>query len=81
MPTQADTFAALLVRTRTAAALTQQQLAGRAGISVRAIRDLERGRVRAPRLSSVALLADALEIRGAQRIAFAQSARRDLFAA
>lgn len=42
--------------------LTQEQLAERSGLSVRAIRDLERGRNRAPRWNSVRLLADALDL-------------------
>jgi DNA-binding SARP family transcriptional activator/Tfp pilus assembly protein PilF len=42
--------------------LTQQELAGRAGISVRALRDLEHGRVRHPRSRSVGRLATALRL-------------------
>ncbi len=55
-------LAELISRHRRRLQLTQEQLAERSGLSVRAIRDLERGRVRAPRWSSVRLLADALDL-------------------
>ena len=45
---------------RTAAALSQEALAERAGASARAISDLERGVHQAPHLETVRLLADAL---------------------
>ena len=48
---------------RTAAALSQEELAERAGLSVRAVSDLERGVHQAPRLETVRLLADALASR------------------
>ena len=47
---------------RAAAGLTQEELAERSGISVRAIGDLERGRTRKPYASSIRSLADALEV-------------------
>jgi predicted ATPase/transcriptional regulator with XRE-family HTH domain len=50
----------LLRRLRTAAALSQEALAERAGLSVRAVSDLERGVHQAPRLETVRMLADAL---------------------
>jgi predicted ATPase/DNA-binding XRE family transcriptional regulator len=53
-------FADLVRRHRIAAALSQEELAERAGLSVRAISDLERGVHRAPRLESVRMLAEAL---------------------
>src|SRR5215213_9196101 len=53
-------FGALLRRHRTAAALSQEELAERAGVSVRALSDLERGVHRAPRLETVRMLAEAL---------------------
>ncbi|MFI5493466.1 BTAD domain-containing putative transcriptional regulator [Actinoplanes sp. NPDC051859] len=45
---------------RLRAALTQEQLATRAGISVRAVRDIEQGRVRNPRTESLRRIATAL---------------------
>src|SRR5215203_1022029 len=49
----------LLRHHRIAAALSQEALAERAGLSVRAIGDLERGIHQVPRLETVRLLADA----------------------
>jgi len=46
---------------------SQEDLARRSGMSVRAIRDLERGHVRRPRPASIALLADALGLTEVQR--------------
>jgi tetratricopeptide (TPR) repeat protein len=60
--------------------LSQEELAGRSGISVRAISDLERGRTRWPRPDSVQRLADALELEGEARAEFAASAARRLAA-
>jgi DNA-binding SARP family transcriptional activator/tetratricopeptide (TPR) repeat protein/DNA-binding XRE family transcriptional regulator len=54
-------------RHRLAAGFTQEELAGRAGVSVRTLRDLERGRIRQPRARSVRGLANALELSVAQR--------------
>ena len=55
-------FGALLRSARLDAALTQQDLATRCGMSVRAISDLERNRTRRPYLRSVRLLAEALNV-------------------
>jgi tetratricopeptide (TPR) repeat protein/transcriptional regulator with XRE-family HTH domain len=68
-------FARLLRAHRLGALLTQEQLAKRAGISPRTIRELERGRVRKPRLDSVRLLADALALAGTTRLEFHTAAR------
>ena len=57
-----ESFSTLLRRHRLAAALTQERLAERAGISVTGIAALERGRRRAPRLSTVRLIAEALSL-------------------
>ncbi|MFE1250258.1 helix-turn-helix domain-containing protein [Streptomyces sp. NPDC058735] len=57
----------MLKRHRGRCGLTQQQLADFATLSVRAIRDLESGRVRRPRRESVGLLADALRLSGPER--------------
>lgn len=59
---QRPSFGDLLRRARRQAGLTQESLAERAGISVRAITDLERGVNRAPRRDTLELLADALEL-------------------
>ncbi len=69
------TFGALLKRYRLAAELTQEELAERARLSVRAISDLERGLHRAPQKETVALLADALAVTPAERAAL-EAARR-----
>ncbi len=53
-------FGGLLRRHRIAAALSQEELAARAGLSARGVSDLERGARTAPRLETVRLLADAL---------------------
>ncbi|HEX5502184.1 MAG TPA: tetratricopeptide repeat protein [Thermomicrobiales bacterium] len=68
------TFAEVLRRARLAAALSQEALAERAGLSADAIRALERGRRTAPRPETVALLADALGLDPADRAAFVAAA-------
>lgn len=68
----------LLQRLRTAAALSQEALAERAGLSVRAVSDLERGLRLAPRLETVRLLADALHLGEVDRAALIAAARPDL---
>src|SRR5438309_9546419 len=57
---QTATFAALLRRYRREAGLTQEALAERASISLRAISDLERGVYRTPHRDTVQLVAEAL---------------------
>ena len=68
-------FAAVLRSLRTRAGLTQEELAGTAGLSPRAISDLERGVVRVPHKDTVRLLADALRLTGPARDEFAAIAR------
>ncbi|HET6531724.1 MAG TPA: tetratricopeptide repeat protein, partial [Actinoplanes sp.] len=58
-------FGVVLRSCRLAAGLTQEELAARAGLSTRAVSELERGRVARPRPSSVRLLAEALGLEGA----------------
>jgi transcriptional regulator with XRE-family HTH domain len=55
-------FPELVRSNRLLAGLTQQQLADLSALSVRAVRDLEAGRVRRPRQETVRLLADALRL-------------------
>jgi len=55
-------FGTVLRQLRTAAALSQEALAERAGLSPRGISDLERGVRRGPHLATVGLLADALAL-------------------
>jgi transcriptional regulator with XRE-family HTH domain len=47
-------FATLLLELRKAAGLTQDDLASRAGLGVRTVRDLESGRATRPQRSTVA---------------------------
>jgi tetratricopeptide (TPR) repeat protein/transcriptional regulator with XRE-family HTH domain len=68
-------FGRLLRAHRQGALLTQEQLAERAGITARTIRELERGRVHQPRGDSVRLLANALGLAGTTRLEFQAAAR------
>jgi transcriptional regulator with XRE-family HTH domain len=67
-------FGTLLRHARERAWLSQQQLADRCGLSVRTINNLESGRVARPRIQSVQLLADELELSNSERSAFEQAA-------
>src|SRR5437764_4666359 len=71
----ATRFGALLRRLRLAAGLTQEALAERAGVSAKAVGGLERDPNRAPRLDTVALLADALGLDPTARARFLAAAR------
>src|SRR5262245_48260713 len=53
--------------------MTQQELADRAGVSVRGIRKIESGQITAPRPATVRLLADAFGLTGTERDRFCQS--------
>jgi transcriptional regulator with XRE-family HTH domain len=68
-------FASLLRRHRTAAGLTQEELAERAHLSVKAIGALERGDRRAPRRDTVILLAEALQLAPEDRARLENAAR------
>jgi transcriptional regulator with XRE-family HTH domain len=70
-----QSFGKLLRRLRVAAALSQEALAERAGISARAVGDLERGVHHAPRLETVRLLADALALDAQDRATLLAAAR------
>ena len=69
------TFGGLIKRYRGAAGLTQETLAERAGISARAVSDLERGHNRLPRASTVHLLAAALSLSSEDRATFIAAAQ------
>jgi tetratricopeptide (TPR) repeat protein/DNA-binding XRE family transcriptional regulator len=58
----AGSFGVLLRRYRLASGLSQEELAQRAGLSVRALANMERGRTRRPYKRSVRLLAQALAL-------------------
>ena len=63
MTTMTETgFGELLRHYRIAAGLTQEELAERAGVSIRGISDLERGARRTPHLTTASMLADALAL-------------------
>jgi predicted ATPase/DNA-binding XRE family transcriptional regulator len=68
-------FGTALRRLRLAAGLTQDMLAERAGVSARAVSDLERDAARVPRLDTVNLLADALHLAPEQRSELLSAAR------
>ncbi|WP_406207993.1 helix-turn-helix domain-containing protein [Kitasatospora sp. NBC_01560] len=55
-------FSGLLARYRVRAGLTQEELAAAAGISLRAVGDMERGRTRGPQRRTVRALAEALRL-------------------
>src|SRR5687768_5282537 len=80
MSESGPSFGDLLRRLRSAAALSQEELAERAGLSRRGISDLERGLSQAPRLETVRLLADALGLGEADRTSLLAAARPALLA-
>lgn len=69
-------FGSHLRRLREAAGLTQEQLAERAGLSVNAVSQLERGERRSPYPHTIGALADALGLPEAERATLAQAARQ-----
>jgi len=60
-------FGALLRARRHRAYLSQEQLAARAELSERTVRNLEAGRVRSPRTDTLRLLANALRLSEPER--------------
>ncbi len=74
-------FSALLRRFRLAAGLSQEELAERAGMSVRGISDLERGIHRVPYRHTLTQLLDALGLDREQRAALEASRRTGRLAA
>src|SRR5690349_862758 len=69
-------FANLLRRYRRAAELTQEELAERAGVSVRSISDLERGGAQVPRRDTVEMIVRALHLEGEERTTFEAAVAR-----
>jgi transposase len=68
-------FGALLRSRRHRAYLSQEQLAARAEVSERTVRNLEGDRVRSPRTDTVRLLADALQLSEPERESWFEAAR------
>ncbi|WP_436525040.1 ATP-binding protein [Actinoplanes sp. HUAS TT8] len=68
-------FSALLRSHRRRAGLTQDELAVRAAIGVRTVRDLERGRASRPQRTTAELLVQALGLTGSDREEFLAAAR------
>ena len=68
-------FGVLLKRYRMAAGLTQEALAERAGLSTRAVSDLERGLSRAPHYDTLDLLRQAMDLSAEQRASLFAAAR------
>lgn len=75
-PDESHRFAPLLRHHRSRTGYTQQELADFSTISIRAIRDLERGRTRQPHKDTVLLLADALRLDERDRVALLSAAGR-----
>jgi predicted ATPase/DNA-binding XRE family transcriptional regulator len=75
MTARTNGFGPTLKALRLAAGLTQETLAERAGISPRAVSDLERDPDRTPRLGTVTLLADALRLSPDRRAELLAAAR------
>ena len=76
---QRSRFGELLLSHRHATGLTQEELAGKSGMSVRALSNLERGRAGGAQRRSAEALADALALAGERRAEFlaaAAAARR-----
>ena len=69
-------FGTVLRTYRTGAGLTQEELADRSGLSVRAIRNLEIGRTERPQRQTVTLLGDALRLRDTDAAALLAAAGR-----
>src|SRR5260370_22611308 len=76
MGDEGEGFGARLRGCRQSAGLPQQELAGRSGVSVRAVSNLGRGRARWPYRDTLQRLADGLELRDAVRAEFVAAASR-----
>ncbi|MEW9552793.1 helix-turn-helix domain-containing protein [Nonomuraea sp. NPDC050783] len=74
-PTGAEPVLGALLRAwRERSLLTQEEVAERAGLNVRTVRRLEAGELRRPRVTSVRLLARALDLDAAERAVLAGAA-------
>jgi tetratricopeptide (TPR) repeat protein/DNA-binding XRE family transcriptional regulator len=72
---QDASFGTIVQQHRVAARLTQEELAELAGLSVRALRDMERGHTQRPYRQSVRRVADALTLAGPARAQLLRAAR------
>lgn len=70
-----ENYGRMLRQHRLDRGLTQPQLAGRSRISVRTIRDIERGGCRRPRRETIRLMADGLGLAGRDRAEFEAAGR------
>src|SRR4026208_1890587 len=70
-----QSFGAQLKALREAAGFTQEELATITGLSVHAVSALERGERRRPHVETIRALSAALDLTGAPRDAFLESAR------
>ncbi|WLQ37209.1 helix-turn-helix domain-containing protein [Streptomyces castrisilvae] len=75
-PATSATLGSLIRGHRLRIGLTQRELADLSTISVRAIRDLEKGKAQRPRTDTVRLIADALRLGPRSRTALEEAARR-----
>ena len=76
--TDLTAFGVQLAALRRSAGLSQQELAERSGLSLRAVGNLERGRARWPHPATVHRLADALGLRDHERARFISAVARRL---
>lgn len=76
-----ESLAELLKSFRSAAHLSQEALAERAGLSTRTIGDIETGVARTPRLVTIMLIAEALALDERERTRLRDAARRQPFTA
>jgi predicted ATPase/DNA-binding XRE family transcriptional regulator len=72
----AEALADLLYRYRSAAKLSQESLAEKAGLSTRTISDIETGFAKSPRLVTILLIAEALSLAESDRARLREAARR-----
>jgi predicted ATPase/transcriptional regulator with XRE-family HTH domain len=77
-PTDTTTLRQLIRQFRIGAGLSQESLAARAGVSTRAVSDLERGLRSVPRIETIRAIADALVLDERDRAALLAAARPDI---